>query len=209
MQQHPQPCAEIISSSLHSWIGESWQWDYSPCFGEIVTAHSNGTDYYGIVTTITTGSSDPHRTPFAYQKTREQLEAEHPHIFEFLQTHFTCSLLCYKPSQGNTLHHNYAPNPPSIHSFIRQATIHEAEAIFFDSLYLQRLFAQVQDIPIDELIIGCITHYRNFFTNEKRLEELIHTYTLLINNDYRRLRLFLQRIQAIIYQSSEKSDIDT
>ena len=84
------PCAEIIESSLQTFLGQCWQWDIMPQFGSLVIAQNGNRPLFGLVYQIQTGSMDPTRYPFAYQKTHEELRAEQPQIFEFLKTSFSC-----------------------------------------------------------------------------------------------------------------------
>ena len=56
----------------------------------MVTIQAPGRTVCGIVHQVQTGSMDPVRYPFAYQKTEAELRAEQPQIFEFLKTTFSC-----------------------------------------------------------------------------------------------------------------------
>ncbi len=90
------PFAEVIESSLHGWLAQSWQWDTFPSFGSIVTIQGKKRTHFGIVHQIQTGSMDPVRYPFPYQKTEEELLKEQPQIFEFLKTTFSCLIIGYQ-----------------------------------------------------------------------------------------------------------------
>ena len=76
--------AEVIESSLNSFTAQSWQWDKFPAFGSLVQIKNGLSTIYAIVHQVQTGSMDPQRTPFTYQKTQEELMAEQPQIFAFL-----------------------------------------------------------------------------------------------------------------------------
>ena len=78
--------SEVIDSSLHGFTAQSWQWDDFPAFGQLVTVQSGTRTLFGIVYQVHTGSMDPVRYPFPYQKTEAELLAEQPQIFEFLKT---------------------------------------------------------------------------------------------------------------------------
>src|SRR5690349_14278413 len=90
------PFAEVIESSLHGFLAQTWQWDNFPAFGSLVTVTSNKRTHLAIVHQIKTGSMDPIRYPFPYQKTEEELLAEQPQIFEFLKTAFSCLTIGYQ-----------------------------------------------------------------------------------------------------------------
>ena len=60
--------AEVTESSLQTFTAQSWEWDYFPAFGSLVTVQTINRTVLGIVYAIQTGSSDPHRSPFTYKK---------------------------------------------------------------------------------------------------------------------------------------------
>lgn len=189
--------AEVIESSLDGWTAQSWDWDKSPSFGSIVVIENDKRKLFGIVHQIRTGSNDPVRAPFAYQKTEEELLKEQPQIFEFLKTNFSCLNLGYK--ENSKIFHMLAPEPPKIHSFVRKITAQESLELFKNSQYLQVLFGYANKISnLDELLLSLIKHLsENSILNDKHFEEFIETYSLLTDNDYRRLKLFLQRVNLI------------
>ena len=73
--------AEIVESSLTNWTAQSWDWDMFPAFGTLVVVPENKRSLFGIVYQINTGSLEPGRYPFTYQKTQEELLKEQPQIF--------------------------------------------------------------------------------------------------------------------------------
>ena len=77
--------AEVIESSLGVFTAQCWQWDYFPEFGSLVQVKSGGDRILGVVIQVQTGSMDPMRYPFPYQKTEDELRKEQPQIFEFLK----------------------------------------------------------------------------------------------------------------------------
>ena len=90
MQTH---FAEVIESHLDHYTAQCWQWDNFPQFGNLVCVEEEARKILGVVTTIATGSIDPTRTPYPYQKTEVELRAEQPQIFEFLRTIFTVTIV--------------------------------------------------------------------------------------------------------------------
>src|SRR5689334_4954716 len=89
------PFAEVIESSIDTALVQSWQWDVFPRFGSLVEILHKEYSILGLVTGITTGSMDPVRYPFPYQKTEDELMAEQPQIFEFLKTTFKIQVVGY------------------------------------------------------------------------------------------------------------------
>lgn len=182
--------AEIIESSLHTWKAQSWKWSHFPQSGSLVTLHDKDITVFGIVYQINTGSSDPARTPFPYQKTEEELLQEQPQIFEFLQTTFDCLTVGYK--ENNSITYQCALQPPKIHSFVNYATPEETEQFFAKELYLPIIFSFSHLlINVDELLLAILKN-----KSQKDIKKFLETYSLLTNNDYRRLKIFLQRLTS-------------
>lgn len=190
--------AEVIESSLHGWLAQSWQWDDFPQFGSLVTAKSGLDTLFGIVYQVQTGSMDPVRYPFAYQKTEEELLREQPQIFEFLKTTFSCLILGYQ--HKGKISYMVAPKPAKIHSFVSLSDTDISKQFFYSHNYLHLLFGFANQIGnIDELLLAVLTQQNNLsILTQENFNQFMQTYSLLIGNDYRRTKLFLQRAQHII-----------
>ncbi len=197
--------AEVISSSLTGYTGQCWSWDNTPDFGSLVCVTHKNMTLFGIVANVETGSSDPQRTPFPYQKTEIELRSQHPQVFEFLRTVFTVSIVGYKINEG-VISHSLAPSPASIHAFIRPATDAEYALFFSASHFLAVLFSNNAGNPLlDELLIRILNRLmRDDMLNPTLFEQYYHTLTLLLGNDYRRLKIVLQRIETSHASSLEK-----
>jgi hypothetical protein len=187
------PFAEIIQSSITSSTIQCWQWNEVPELGSLITIQTKKQLYFGIINMIQLGSGDPTRQPYAYQKTEEELLAEQPQVFQFLQT--TCTYVPVGFQENTTLYYQLPPTPPNIHSFIACATPEQYQSFFATELYLPFLLQQ-QGIAHEELLLAVL---------RKRLENNALTHASLLQcidvfayhcNDYRKLRLFLQRIEA-------------
>lgn len=189
--------AEIIESSLIGWLAQSWQWDNFPSFGSLVVIENKERLLFGIVHQIKTGSMDPVRYPFAYQKTEEELLREQPQIFEFLKTTFSCLTIGYK--QNNTIWYQLAPEPPKIHSFVALASEQNIREFFSSDQYLHTLFGLSNQLfNLDELLLALLKNLNDQkILNEDTIHSFVQTFSLLVGNDYRRLKLFLQRVQPL------------
>ena len=197
-KQQPTPFAEVIESSLSSWRAQCWEWGTLPSHGALLTIQSGSRTIYGIVHAISTGPLDTQRTVFAYKKTEEQLKKDHPHIFEFLTSTISCITLGYK--EGSSVRYQMAPTPPKIHAFVTAAGHEDLQAFFKDEQYLHTLFANEDQLTsLDDLLLALIEHMAatNSLTKE-RFNNFINTFSLLTANDYRRLKLFLQRVQPLL-----------
>lgn len=193
------PFAEIIESSLHNWLAQSWEWDEFPQFGSLVTTESNNRMVFGIIYQVQTGSMDPIRYPFPYKKTEEELRREQPQIFEFLKTTFSCLTLGYQENHGN-ITYLIAPEPPKIHSFVTPIADNLAKQFFSSHNYLHILFGMSSGIGnVDELLLAVLKQQVALkIVSEESLDNFIQRYSLLIGNDYRRIKLFLQRAQPLL-----------
>jgi len=187
--------AEIIESSLINWLAQSWQWDFFPPFGSLVMVESKNWIIFGIVHQVQTGSMDPVRYPFPYQKTEEELLREQPQIFEFLKTTFSCLMVGYL--EKGTISYLLAPEPPKIHSFVKLTPINLSKKFFANEKYLHLLFGLGHQVfNLDELMLVLLKQQQilGILTPDK-LNKFMNTYSLLTGNDYRRVKLFLQRVE--------------
>lgn len=188
------PFAEIVESSLHEWTAQSWQWNDAPTYGSLVTIEQGPLTLIGLVYEVSTGSMDPSRYPFAYQKTEEELLKEQPQIFEFLKTTFSCLAMGYY--QKGKIHH-LAPNTPAkIHSFVQPISSDLSKRFFANDQYIHRIFGMSHKVAnIDELLLAILHHQKiNTDSNNTNMLQFMDTYSLLAGNDYRRIKLFLQRV---------------
>jgi hypothetical protein len=198
-KKHPHAPAfgEIITSNLTSYMAQCWDWETLPSFGSLVCTEHNELLIYGIVTALETGSTDPNRLPFPYQKTHAELRREHPQIFEFLKTVFTASIVGHSTAPS-VLHRTLPPHPAQIHQFVRPATPQE-EQLFFSSPHFLALFFNTNagNPLLDELLITLLsTLITHDMLTPALFEDYYHTLTLLLGNDYRRLKVLLQRIET-------------
>ena len=191
-------CAEIIQSTTGSWIAQSWEWDSAPPLGSLIVVHQKQQNHLGIVCEIETGSIEPGRQPFAYQKSEEELRREQPQIFEFLRTTFSCVGVGH--IINGRLTYALAPTPPKIHSFVGQADRENAGRFFANESYLHLLSNNPNlSCKLDELLLAILTYRRNNgLLQEDGMARFVETYAMLIGSDYRRVRLFLQRAQPVM-----------
>lgn len=189
--------AEVIESSLNSFTAQTWQWDKFPAFGSLVQIQNGLTTIYGIVHQVQTGSMDPQRTPFTYQKTQEELLAEQPQIFAFLKTTFSCIILAYQDKTN--LYYTLSPEPAKIHSFVSMPDNDTLKRFFYHETYLHTIFNSAQQIcNLDELLLAIFKQHEALgILSKEKLHKLIETFSLLTGNDYRRLKLFLQRVERV------------
>lgn len=190
--------AEVMESSLQTFVAQCWDWDKMPQFGSLVTVEDGKRTIFALVYQIQTGSMDPVRYPFPYKKTHQELLAEQPQIFEFLKTTFSCIALGY--SEKSHIYHLMPPEPPKIHNFVCLATGEHYREFMAKNAYLPLIFAFSGAIGnIDELLLAILKNQAVFEGGLKpeKMADFIETYSMLTGNDYRRLKLFLQRAGEI------------
>lgn len=200
MVQETVSFAEVVESSLTGWVAQSWQWDVAPPFGSLVAISDDKRTLFGVVHQIETGSVDPLRYPFAYQKTEQELMREQPQIFEFLKTTFSCVVVAYQ--EKSAISYLIAPEPAKIHAFVGHASENCVQKIVSDSHYLPLLFMHSSGIfNIDELLLAMIkNHVFGAFFSHDRLKNFVKNYAFMVGNDYRRIKLFLERLEHVIEQ---------
>ncbi|MDZ4151763.1 HAS-barrel domain-containing protein [Methylicorpusculum sp.] len=193
----PHPHAEVIESSLYGFLAQSWRWDQPPTFGSLVTVEGKKRTIFGIVQQIQTGSSDSQRQAFAYQKTHEELLREQPQIFELLKTSFSCLTLGYQ--EKGRITYQLAPEPPLIHSFVGPASPELARQFFAHESYLHLLFGQAGQMGnLDELLLAIMVQHKQLgILSPERINKIMQIFSVLTANDYRRLKLFLQRVEPL------------
>jgi len=191
------PFAEVIESTLDTLLAQSWDWDSFPEFGSLVQVQSDDHTILGCVISVKTGSMDPLRYPFPYQKTEAELKKEQPHIFEFLKTTFQVKVLGYE--QQEKIYYLLPPKPAKIHRFIHPCPPTLTSDFFSNSDFLYRLFSTQTPIPhFDDLLLAIFNQLanNNQLTNTT-INSFCQTFSLLTGNDYRRMKLFLKRVERI------------
>lgn len=197
---------EVIESSLSGWKVHCWQWDTMPAFGSLVVTVQEHITLFGIVTHVQTGSIDAGRYPFPYQKTEEELRREQPQIFALLQTIVSCLTVGYK--EHINMYYQLAPRPPKIHAFVRLADRQELDLFFAEALYVHLLCNAAPSMHSpDELLLAILKQlFHNNLLTSSHIDTFIATLSLIAGNDYRKLKLFLQRMEKLIAQVQQASE---
>ena len=195
----PTSFAEVIESFLAHYTAQCWEWNSFPTFGALVQVVDGNKTVFGIVTDAQTGSIDPTRTPFAYKKTEAELQAEQPHIFEFLKTTFTVQVCGYAEHPHHIIY-SIPTNPCKIHAFVSECDDATVAKFFGSAHFVEVLYGFAQHIPnLDELLLAILRHLksRNLLTSTL-LDDLTQKFAVLSGNDYRRIKVFLSRVELLI-----------
>ncbi len=190
---------EVLKSNLSIASIQCWQPNVVPSFGSLVMIEDADRQFVGVVCDIMSGSSDPVRQPFAYQKTEAELKRDHPQIFMFIQTTVTVALLGFIDAQNN-IWHMVPPQPARLHSFVQPATDELFCSFFKTPRFLHMLFTVHRGLLLrDDLLLSimqklaCATILTPDF-----LYEASQQLSLLAGADYKQLKVFLQRLEQLI-----------
>lgn len=188
---------EVVHSAISQWTTQAWQWDSYPEFGSIVCVQTDAMKIFGLVYYIKTGSDDPVRQPFAFQKTQAELQQEQPQIFAFCKTSFSALPLGYE--QGQQLIYAMPPRPPQLHSFVRLATKDELQQLLSGAGCTHALFSQYNKVEyFEELLLAFLRYLeQNNLVSRALLMQVSEQLSLVMNNDYRRLKMFMDRASDI------------
>jgi hypothetical protein len=199
--QERQAFAEVIESSLDGYLAQSWEWNFFPRFGSLVQVEDDNQLVLGVVVQIQTGSMDPMRYPFPFQKTEKELRAEQPQIFEFLKTTFRVQVLGYHNEITKKVYYQLAQKPCRIHAFVQECNPELFEQFFNNTLFLNLLFAFQNNITnLDELLLAILVQLHEMgLLNQDKVHAFCQQFSLLSGNDYRRLKLFLKRVEQIVW----------
>ncbi len=191
---------EVVASTLTSWTVQSWQLGVYPAFGTLVEIDCENAQSIGIIIDIQTHPKDSARTPFAFGKTLEELHHEQPHIFHLLQTTLFCVPLAVyaKP----LFVYEIPKKPVSIHSFARSCPVSTIKVFFSESAWMMSFFNLLRNTPLfDELLLAIIRYgYEAGALTPGHMGDIIDTFSLLTHDNYRTLKIFLQRIELFIQQ---------
>lgn len=178
----------------------SWQilcWDLEqslPC-GALVTTTIGDRLLYGLVIDQSIHTDHASHSMASFALPPAQLRQQHPEIFAFLKRTARCIAVGYQYENG--VLHVLPPEPPRPHAFVQLATSEQVRLFFQCPDFLSILFAQQEIANIDELLLAILVRLKEQQLLEQFIEPFIEQYSLLIGNDYRRLKLFLQRAERI------------
>lgn len=193
--------AEIIQSQITIAKAECWKWDVVPDFGSLVIIEQKGIHIIACVTGIETGSADPLRQPYAYQKTEAELMREQPQIFSFLKTYIQLTCVGFYTAENSDIEYFLPPQPPKIHAFVRCADAPLARQFFAQTSFLY-LLHHANSVGYDEILFALInTYYSAKIISESMIQSIVNHYTMIAGSDYKRVRFFCERLSGVLEAS--------
>jgi hypothetical protein len=190
--------AEIVQSDLSLVEAMCWEWDQMPSFGSLVVIEDESIWFVGLVTSLTTGSLDQTRKPFAYQKTFEELKKEQPQIFAFLTTTVEIKIVGWIDRKSKKIYYSLPRRPAKIHSFVRVSDELLAKHFLAKADFLH-LFDFAAGDRLDEALLALVDQmYEKQVIDALQVQELVNVYARHVGADFRRLRLFCDRLQDLV-----------
>ncbi|MGF1515100.1 MAG: HAS-barrel domain-containing protein [Elainellaceae cyanobacterium] len=198
----PSHIAEVIETSTTRFLAQCLQpqnlsYATMPPFGSWVKAmdEDSGNWVYGVVYHATTTSVDAvHRTQ-ALGLTLDELREQQPQIFAMLKTDFHAAIVGFRRGDVESPYYQYLPpRPPQVHQPGYHCDFEEAIA-FTESLDFLRTLLQVAGAPVDSLVAATIREIYQLRKGDRPwLVQAGRTLSLLLKDDYDRLRLILGQI---------------
>jgi len=188
---------EVVHSTISQWTTQAWDYDCYPEFGSVICLQDDKIQTFGLVYFIKTGSDDPVRQVFAFQKNPAELVQEQPQIFACLKTSFSAIPLGYE--QDRRLIYALPSRPPKLHSFVRLADVAELQKLLAGSGCVHALFSQYQKIEyFEELLLAFLRYLEQYnLVSRSLLMQISEQLSLVTANDYRRLKMFMDRARDI------------
>lgn len=188
--------AEVLESSLSTIKAQCWSLDSVPAYGSLVACEVAQKTVYAIVYHCTTASDEGACSPYAYGKTECDLRQEHPEIYLFLKTTFHAAVIGYY--QEKTYCYTCFSQPAPVHTFVRCAHVQEQRDFWGNSDAFFSLFGLGTFIQnLDDLLFAFVLQAQSN-TSFDMISSFVQAYTLFFGQDYRRIRLFVQRLERII-----------
>ncbi len=207
--RHPNHIAEVIETTSTEFLSqclepEDLSFPPMPPFGSWVCAadEESGNQIYGVLYHATTMPIDSVHRAVALGLSLQDLREEQPQIFAMLKTEFRAAIVGFEHSSSQTLGTNpgvyqyLPPRPPQIHQAVYRC---EPEAIikFTESVDFLRTLLSVSGAPVEALTAAAIREvYQLRKADREWLIKAGRTLSVLLKDDYDRLRFILSQIHA-------------
>lgn len=209
--RHPNHIAEVIETATTEFLAqclepENLSFPVMPPFGSWVKSidEESGNQIFAVVYHATTSPIDSVHRARALGLSLQDLREQQPQIFAMLKTEFRAAIVGFQPSanlgNGSTLrgselvYQHIPPRPPQIHQAVYQCD--SAEIVHFsEQLDFLRTLLQMTGAPVDALAAATIREiYQLRKADRSWLVQAGRTLSLLLKDDYDRLRVILSQI---------------
>ncbi len=206
--RQPNHIGEVIETTTIQYTAqclepEDLKFPQMPPFGSWVKSfdEESGNKIFSVVTYVTTTPIDSVHRARALGLSLAELREQQPQIFAMLKTEFKAAIVGYEMpalngnGQGRGKVYQYLPpRPPQIHQGVYHCEASEV-INFTEELDFLRTLLQVKDIPVESLIAAVIREaYRIRQANRAWLVQVGRTLSVLLKDDYDRLRFILSQI---------------
>jgi hypothetical protein len=206
--RQPNHIGEVIETTTTQYTAqclepEDLKFPQMPPFGSWVKSfdEESGNKIVAVVTYVTTTPIDSIHRARALGLSLSELREQQPQIFAMLKTEFKAAIVGYEmPAQSNNgqgvgkVYQYLPPRPPQIHQGVYHCGALEV-INFTEQLDFLRTLLQVKDIPVESLIAAVIREaYRIRQANRSWLVQVGRTLSILLKDDYDRLRYILSQI---------------
>ncbi|VXD15217.1 conserved hypothetical protein [Planktothrix serta PCC 8927] len=204
-----QHIAEVIETATTEYLAqclepEDLSFPVMPAFGSWVKAmdEESGNKVYGVVYHATTSPIDSVHRARALGLSLEELREQQPQIFAMLKTEFRVAIVGFElASEGNgsqpqrgKIYQYIPPRPPQIHQAVYECQPEEI-VDFSQELDFLRTLLDVSHAPVDALVAAAIREIYKLRTLDRAwLIEAGRTVSILLKDDYDRLRVILKQI---------------
>ncbi|MBP0001545.1 MAG: hypothetical protein J7641_21575 [Cyanobacteria bacterium SID2] len=197
----PNHFAEAIETSTTEFLAQcldssELRFPTMPPFGSWVKAtdEESGNVVYAVVYHATTMPIDSVHRAQALGLSLDELREQQPQIFAMLKTEFRSAIVGFTPADGRRVYQYLPPRPPQIHQAVSYCTDEEVIR-FSEELDFLRTLLQVAGAPVESLTAAAIREvYQTRKADREWLVRAGRTLSLLLKDDYDRLRLILGQI---------------
>lgn len=203
--------AEVIETSTTEFLAqclepEDLSFPVMPAFGSWVKAtdEESGNQIYAVVHYATTSPIDSVHRARALGLSLQELREQQPQIFAMLKTEFRAAIVGFQPPAthngkthlSETIYQHLPPRPPQVHQAVHQCQPEEI-IHFTEQLDFLRTLLQVAGAPVDALAAAAIREvYQLRHLDRDWLVQAGRTLSVLLKDDYDRLRLILSQIHV-------------
>ena len=204
----PNHLAEVIETATTEFLAqclepEDLTFPVMPPFGSWVKSidEESGNLIYAVVYHATTSPIDSVHRARALGLSLEELREQQPQIFAMLKTEFRSAIVGFRSggnrkngATGGTIYQHLPPRPPQIHQAVYSCSPDEVVE-FSEQLDFLRTLLQVGNAPVDALTAAAIREiYQLRKADRAWLVQAGRTLSLLLKDDYDRLRIILSQI---------------
>ncbi len=204
--RQPHHIAEVIETSTTDFWAqcldpEDLSFPSMPPFGSWVRSmdDDSGNHIYGVVYHATTTAVDSVHRARALGLSLVELREQQPQVFAMLKTEFRVAILGFQEANlaGEPTgpgRHYLPPRPPQVHQAVYRCEV-ETVLGFTERPEFLRTLLGLPNAPIDSLVAAVIRQgYQLRHLDREWLVETGRTLSLLLKDDYDRLRLILDQV---------------